>query len=335
MDDTDLWTRYESHCYNKGLTENRIAKLKTMFNMVTRGLKVPLSQADEDDIRDFVNRLHRDDFTKQRGGAYSGSTKADAKKFLKQFFKWYEGERDQYPDKVIWLSTSIPKDEKPEEKRVIEFDELHEIAQSMPRAEYKALCYILFDSGFRIGEMLSVKKKDLEMDEYGEGECWWIRCRESKTKPRRVPIPLFTSEVNEFAQSGYYKALSSGEDLIQSNYPAILKIIKDRSQDILDEEITPHNFRHSSATYYAKELDGDVFQLCERYGWEYGSDEAKTYVRRSGINQKRAAEKVVNNKLSETNQRVDELEAEKEELKTRLDNVQQVVDELVEKVNPD
>jgi len=95
MEDSELWTKYESHCFNKGLTKNRIQKLKTMYNMVTRGLEVPLSEADEDDIRDFVNRLHRDDFTKQRGGAYSGSTKADAKKFLKQFFKWYEGERDQ------------------------------------------------------------------------------------------------------------------------------------------------------------------------------------------------------------------------------------------------
>jgi len=330
MENKEIWKEFETHCLNEGLTKSRIKKLKTMFNMVARGLEPRYTEAEEDDIRDFVNRLHRDDFTKQRGGSYSGSTKADAKKFLKQFYKWYEGERDQYPEKVVWLSTSIPNDEKPEEKRVIGFDELHELAQSMPRAEYKGLLYILFDSGFRIGEMLSVKKKDLERDEYGEDECWWIRCRESKTKPRRVPIPLFTGEVNEFTMSGYYKALDDGEDLIQSNYPAILKIIKERSQDILGEKITPHNFRHSSATHYAKELEGDVFQLCERYGWEYGSDEAKTYVRRSGINQKRAAEKVVNNKLSETNERVDELEEENEELRERLSKLEDLMDTVTE-----
>lgn len=332
MDKEELWEEYKRHCQNKGLTQNRIDKLRTMYNMVTRGLEPTLDEASEEDLRDFVNRLHEDEFTKQRGGAYSGSSKSDAKKFLKQFYKWLEGDDWQYPEKVRWMRTKISKDEKPEEKTVISIRETHRLAQSMPNAEYTAIVYLLFDSGFRIGELQSTLKKDLEVDEYGDDECWWIRCRESKTKTRRVPIPLFTDEINHFTTSGHYKALKPREKLIQSNYAAILKMIKDRSKQVLDEAITPHNLRHSSATYYAKELDGDMFQLCERYGWAYGSDEAKTYVRRSGINQQRAAKKVVNNQLSKTNKRVKELEEEKNKLKERISKMESLLDKVIEKV---
>lgn len=302
-----------------------------MFNMVARGISSPLGEADEDDIRDFVNRMHHDEFVKQRGGdPYSGSTKSDAKKFLKQFYKWKDGERGQYPDKVAWLSTKIPNDEKPEEKRVISQEECHKLAQSFSDNElYRATIYILFDSGFRISEYQSVKKHHLTKEEYErDDDCWWIECRESKTRTRKIPIPLFTNEINNFVESGYYKALDDGDKLFQKSYRSFLKALKRHSENVFNERITPHNLRHSSATLYADLLDGDLYSLCDRYGWDYASDTPKTYIRKSGTRQKKTATKVVNNKLSETNKRVDELEEENKELKDRLDKLEELMDRV-------
>ena len=195
MDNKELWTKYKSHCHNKGLTNSRINKLRTMFNMVTRGINKPLSEATEEDIRRFVNQLHSGEFRTQRTNEeYSGSTKADAKKFLKQFYKWLEGDRGRYPNKVVWLKTSIAKDEKPEQKRVITQDECYKLAESWKQNSiYRFTTYILFDSGFRVSEFQSVKKRHLTKEAYKDNEeCWWIECQKSKTYQRKIPIPLFT-----------------------------------------------------------------------------------------------------------------------------------------------
>jgi integrase len=295
-----------------------------MFNMVTRGIEKPLAEASEEDIRGFVNRLHSGEFCTQRGGKeYSGSTKADAKKFLKQFYKWLEGSHGQYPDKVVWLSTNIAKDEKPENKRVMSEQEAHQLAQAFRKPQDRAMVYLLFDSGFRISELLSVEKRHFTMEEYKEGEkCWWIECTESKTYTRKVPLPLFTDELNRFVESGYYQSLASGDKLIQKQYRTLLKGLKRNSEKVLGERVTPHNFRHSSATLYAGLLGGDHYALCDRYGWDYASKIPKTYIRKSGTRQKQSAQKVVQNQISKTNQRVKELES-------RLKQMEQVIDNLL------
>jgi len=326
--DDELWTRFETHCYNEGLSDNRINKLRSSYRQVRRGLNVPLDEAEEKHLRDFVKRLHRDEFTRQDGEAYSGYSKRDLKKFLKQFYKWLEGERGRYPDKVVWINTKVRKDELPDEKRVLTIDEVHRLAKKMPDQRYKGLIYILFDSGFRISELLSAKKSDFELDEYDtadDGECWWISCRESKTYTRRIPLPLFTDRLNAFASSGYYRGLESDDDLFQMSYDAIRMMIKRRAKELLDENITPHHFRHSSATYYARQ-EGDHIALCDRYGWAYGSDVPKEYIRRSGKRQEQTAQKVANNKVQETQKRVDELEEENKELKQRLNKLERLMD---------
>ena len=334
MDNKELWTKYKSHCHNKGLTQNRINKLHTMFNMVSRGIQRPLSEATEQDIRSFVNRLHKGEFRTQRGNKeYSGSSKADAKKFLKQFYKWLEGEGERYPDKVRWIRTSIAKDEKPEEKDTVTIKQTHKIAQQLRKPEDRILIYLLFDSGFRAQEILSAKKKDLTRKEYTEdGEkCWWIKCNKSKTIHRTVPVPLFTSEINQFVQTGYYKSLEPEQKLIQKGYRAMLNAIKRASEKAINKKLTTHSFRHSSATYYAQEL-GDHYALCDRYGWDYTSNTPKTYIRKSGVRQKKTAQKVVNNQISKTNKRVSELEKENQDLKNKINKMEKVLDSVVKKI---
>lgn len=161
MDQSALWERFHNHMLNEGATQNRIAKLKQMFKTCQRGLPKGYEASKREDIETFMNKLNRNEFKTTKNNNYSGSSKADIKKFLRQFYKWLKGNNEVYPKEVSWLKARISKDEMPEEKPVISPNEALKLANSFSDIRYKILVLLLFDSGFRIQEMLSVKKKDL------------------------------------------------------------------------------------------------------------------------------------------------------------------------------
>ena len=117
MKPDNLWEEFLHHVRNEGLSELRIKKLHVCYNILTRHLD--LSTAERPEIQDYTNKLNDNKIRKVDGSLFSGNTKQDLKKFLKQFYKWYKGENEFYPPAVAWLKTRIPKHERPEEKPVI------------------------------------------------------------------------------------------------------------------------------------------------------------------------------------------------------------------------
>lgn len=74
--------------------------------------------------------------------------------------------------------------------------------------------------------------------------------------------------------------------------------LKKNSLEFLKIKITPHCLRHSSATFYAREFDGNMNLLAQRYGWTFSSKQLQTYIRRSGAYQKAGAKKVFTNEVA-------------------------------------
>ncbi len=333
----ELWEKFLANLHNEGVTKSRVNKLKQMFNTSSRGLKVPYSKATRDDIEDLVNRLHTDQFVKQDGKPFSGSTKSDIKKFLKQFFKWYKGDNEFYPKEVSWIKTRISKDEQPKEKPVLSIFEVEKVASAFKKIEFKTLTLCLFDSGFRIDELLSTRKKDITWEIFeGQQKCFWIKCNKSKTEVRKVPIPLFTEDLKTFFNSLYFKELKNDDKAFQISYVSYLIRLGKSSMKVLGKKITPHALRHSSATYYAKEFDGNMMLLADRYGWTYSSKELRTYIRRSGAYQRAGAKKVFSNeveKLREENRNVKEtLRAMEEKMEKMQENIaKEMFEKLAEK----
>lgn len=293
-----LWNNFEKHLLNESLTKQRREKLLTMYRMVKRGVRKPYEELTREDIEAFLDDLNRNNFQRIDGRNLSGSTKCDMKRFLKQFFKWYKGNNEFYPKEVAWIKARINKDEMPEEKPVISVEEVHKLANSFNKIELRLLVLLLFDSGFRISEMLSVKKKDITFEEYDEGKkCFWINCNQSKTEKRKIPIPLFTEEIQAFVNSFSFKEMNEDDLVFKVSYPSFLQNLRMKSINVLGRKISPHALRHSSATYYAREFDGNMNILADRYGWTYSSDQLKTYIRRSGAYQKMGAKKVYTNEV--------------------------------------
>lgn len=285
---TDLWIKFESHLLNEGISSIRRKKLKTMYNVALRGLD--LSTATRENIEKFISELNRNEFKKIDGTSYSGNAKKDIKKFLKQFFKWYKGDNEYYPKEVSWIKTKIAKDEEPEERPIIELTEIPKLAKLFKKYDYQILTLLLFDSGFRIQEMMSVKKKDLTWEEFDDGKkCFWIKCNKSKTFPRKIPVPLFTEDISSFFNSAEYNAKGADDLLLEIKYDGYRKMLKKYGNSLIGRPLTPHCLRHSSATYYAREYAGNVPLLAQRYGWSFDARELKVYVRKSGAYNKQGA----------------------------------------------
>ena len=311
MEQKVLWTKYENYLMQSGVSKNRIDKLKFVFNTLERGLGTDFEKITKEKVEEFVAALHRNTFKKLDKKHFSGSTKSDIKKFLRQFYKWYKGENSFYPKEVVWIRTRISKEELPKEKPILKIDEVVQLANTFSKIEFRILVLLLFDSGFRIQEMLSVTKKDITWEEYDEQQkCFWVQCNESKTLTRKIPVPFFTEDLKSFFNSSYFQSLKDNDKVFKISYPYFLGRLKENSYKLFKVKISPHSLRHSSATYYAKEFDGNMNLLAERYGWSYSSDELRTYIRRSGAYQKAGAKKVFTNdvmRIREENEVLKEL----------------------------
>ena len=293
-----------------------------MFRAVNRGIKKDLQKATREDIEKFITKLNKNEFLREDGKPYSGNTKSDIKKFLKQFYKWLLGESEFYPKQVSWLKTKISKDEKPKEKETLSYEEIIKLSEGFDKAEYKILVLLLFDSGFRIGELLSCKKKDLTLEDFERGKkCYWLKCNDSKTTPRKVPVPLFTDDINNFVNTAYYKNIKDDELLYPKTYNALHKAIKETAEKVLGKRISPHSLRHSSATYYSKMYDGNMNLIGERYGWSFDSKELKTYIRRSGAYQKQGVKKVYDDELTKVREELKEIRKQNKEREEELQDL--------------
>lgn len=318
-----LWKKYENHLLNEGVTQKRINKLKGMLKIINRGLKKPLENVTRENVENFVTKLHRDKFITEKGRPYSGSSKSDIKKFLKQFYKWLLGENESYPKQVSWIKTRISKDDQPKEKPILSYDEVLKLAKGFRKIEYRIMVLLLFDSGFRIGELLSVRKKDLLWEDFEENKkCFWINCNSSKTMTRKVPIPLFIEEIKTFVNSAYFQALKDDDLIFSMSYNALNKTIKNTAKRVLNQKISPHALRHSSATYYSKVYEGNMNLIGERFGWSFNSKELKTYIRRSGAYQRAGAKKVFENELIKLRGELEKERQQRNLLENRLKNVE-------------
>lgn len=320
-----LWGEFESHLLNEGLTALRRNKLHTVYNISQRGLKGRLGKAGREELQEFLNALNRDKFRKLDGKPYGGATKSDIKKFLRQFYKWYKGDNEYYPKEVSWIKTRIPKDEKVtlDDREILSKDEAARLALSFKKAEYRALVFILFDSGFRIRETLSIRKRDVTWEPFGEGEaekCFWVACNESKTETRKIPIPLFTEELRAFLNSEYVRQKRDNDPLFPFSYSTVRKALdRGAARSFKGERrkrITAHTFRRSSLTHYAREYDGNLPMLSQRAG--AAEETLKVYVRKSGAYQKASAKKVYTNEVTELKARVAALEEENADLNKHL-----------------
>lgn len=308
-----------------------------------------LDELTNHDIENFSIDLETDKIqntTLKNPKPYSLGYKEQICKVFNSFFQYHFGRQKQkYEDlmlnqfgKKILNITS----EKYQEKAILSYNEIKELIESTKGTKHAYYYACLFDGGFRIEEFLNVRYKDIIRQE-GEKQDYYIFniTKGTKTsKPRKVSLYIFPEIIREYLeelQENYRKQNKeiSPEDYIFSISPQVCnRNIKRHIQTILKrhdyESFKNHSLRHSSATYYALNVAEREADIYSRYGWAFGSSEAREYIqllqsshgREEGLFRKA-------NIYEETQQYKEEIK----EIKKRQLSDKEIISELQKEIN--
>ncbi len=264
--------------------------------------KKDLDKVTEKEAEKFVVDLEINKIKRENGLSYKDNTKNEFIKAYKRYLGWHcKNNKAVYDKKARW----IKEYSQASEKRAITLEQAELVVNKELKTnkEYglrnAALFLFLFDSGCRIEEALNIKINQIEKHtrKDADGFYYLIDIKVSKTLPRRISVPLCTTYLTEWLKE---HPLGKPEDfLFPIGYDNARKIIKELSKKYLDLKITPHELRHSSATYYCKKID-NPYKFCYRYGWKFGSKEANRYIDRNLLGeeeQEKLANIIENDKL--------------------------------------
>ncbi|MFO7968047.1 MAG: tyrosine-type recombinase/integrase [Archaeoglobaceae archaeon] len=254
------------------------------LSILAKWFDKPFMEATRDDILKIQGMIEEGDYTEW--------TKHDYLLTLKKFFQWlyrdqlshYHWKSTEYPDVIRDIHVSVGKDANKLPKNLPGKDKVKKMVDNCNNSRNRAIFMTLFDGGFRVGEFLNIKVGDLERKTRGIS-----LIVHGKTGSRHVLMPMAEPYINRWLedhpnpQNNSYLWVNIGNYNRKKplEYRALSKILKSaRDKAGLSCEINPHAFRKASASFYAQHLN--EIQMCDRYGWVYGSDMPRIYIRSSG-----------------------------------------------------
>ncbi|MEM4408864.1 MAG: tyrosine-type recombinase/integrase [Candidatus Caldarchaeum sp.] len=271
--------RFEQHCALKGISIARREKCLSTLLQVYKFLGKPLAKANKRDIIKFIEHLQQ--------SSLSEWTKRDYKVILKIFYRFIRGMEGsgRYPPEVEWIPTREPNGRALPSDQLLTPEEVQALAQSAHNARDRAAVLVLYESGCRVGEFLSLRIRDVRIDEYGA-----VLMVDGKTGRRRVRVIASASALANWLIVHPYKdnpdaplwvALASNFKGKALNYRGFCEMLKELARRAkIRKRVNPHSFRHARATHLANKLT--EAQMKELFGWTQSSDMASIYVHLSG-----------------------------------------------------
>lgn len=163
---------FYQECVVRGYSKARTLKYLNTLKQIAKLLNKPFSEVRKEDVVELIRRVE------EKG--YSEWTKHDFKAILKVFFKWLR--QSDSPPEVSWLKSSSPRLRKlPEE--LLTKEDIVKMVEAAEHIRDKALILTLYESGCRIGELLTLQIKHVLFDKYGA-----VLIVNGKTGQRRVRV---------------------------------------------------------------------------------------------------------------------------------------------------
>lgn len=282
--------------------------------------KKDLTKVTMRDMETFIADLDQGKIKSARGGAYSSETKSNIKKFIRKFYKWLLTDNKFYPDLVEWIDTSK------QEAHIEAIPGLKEgvwkIIELIPEVRRKALIWVAFDSGFREGELINCRIKDLEK---GEDGTFYLTCRHSKTKPRSVSLPISSELLGRWLEQ-HPERNNREAQLWQTTRKGFDTTCKRYGEKAHKINVHPHMLRHTSATYWAQRLDRP--NLCKRFGWSYTSNVPDRYIDMAKISEKIAIQAVKGEQIGELSRQFEDQKIQNQMLKDEMELMKKQLEAL-------
>jgi site-specific recombinase XerD len=248
----DLILRFLNHI-SPEVSERRLTFYTHKLRRLATWLGKDFHAVTEDDIRGLLTFLSKGD-AKIRGGRFSSGTLHGYKVTLKRFYRWLDGDDEEYPRKVRWIKTSGDTTRIKEPDQLLTPEEILEMIRHARNPRDKALVSFLYESGARISELLSMKIRHLDF----AASMLKATLPVSKTLPRTIPLVSCMRHVATWVN---YHPLkddpeaplwsnckgSGSKPLLQQTANTILKSIA-RAAGIT-KRVYPHLFRACSITH--------------------------------------------------------------------------------------
>lgn len=273
----DTILRFYNHSVAEGIGLGRIRKRLWTVRMLSAMLGKRFEEASKDDIVKLVARIE------QR--RLSPWTKRDYKVVLKQFYRWLRGkDKDETPPEVKWVSTGKGIPSKLLKRDLLSPDEVNRIIESTLDIQEKAIFSVLFDSGRRPGEILTLHLGDIEFDEMGarlrvDGKMGTDIVRICASAPR-LALWIDNHPRRDDPSSPLWVIRKNGQTA-QMTYPCLRKRLgKAVKRAGIEKRVWPYLFRHSRITPASTKLS--YSEMCHVFGWKQGSDMPQFYVHLAG-----------------------------------------------------
>jgi len=269
--------KFFEFCVSENLSKSRIDKHRHALRNICKWLEVGFKEATREDIERLVAKINLSD--------YADWTKRDHRKTLKKFYKWLEGEGEEFPKKVRWVKLGQINNKKTAEDMLTQ-EEVKRMIENASNIRDKAIISILYESGCRIGELVGLKIKSVVSKDSN-----LVHMQVSgKTGPRPIPlvssVPYLSTWINNHPKRNDPEAQlfvsvgtkNNGKPIKKDVISKMLRIVASKAN--VKKKVNPHNFRHSRASYLANKLKEPQMRMF--FGWAKGSNMPGEYVHLSG-----------------------------------------------------
>jgi integrase/recombinase XerD len=266
---------FYQECLTQGLSRARIIKYLGTLEIIARLLNRPFEEVVKEDIAELIRKIESRN--------YSEWTKHDYKVIIKIFYRWLRKTED-YPEEVRWIKTGKRKNNTLPEELLTE-EEVKRMVEAATNPRDKAFILVLYESGCRIGEILTLRIRNVQFDEYGaqlivSGKTGMRRVRIIASAPKLAQW-LENHPLKEDLDAPLWVSIGTRDRNSALSYSAAKAALKEIAKKAgIRKRVYPHLFRHSRATMLANHLT--EAQLKQHFGWVQSSSMAATYVHLSG-----------------------------------------------------
>ena len=270
---------FDQYAVSIGLKEARRFKYMRLLRWLSKVLGKPFEKATREDMKRIMVGVQRSPLAEW--------SKTDRKVTIKRFYKWLKGDDEEYPKEVRWIKTTIKHERVMLPEELITDEDVKKMADTSVNTRDKAIVQCLYESGCRIGELITLQIKNISFDEYGA-----VLRVTGKTGSRRIRIVASAPALATWMDCHPYKSdpeayvfvrhmNKRANDPLPFRYAIARKIIKDLAIKAgVKKRVNPHTFRHSRATALASKLT--EAQMKAYFGWTQSSRMAGVYVHMSG-----------------------------------------------------
>jgi len=264
--------KFDRACNLEGLSISRRIRIIGTLILFSKLLNKDFNKTSKEDLKDVVLKID----SRQE---WSIATKHTHKSILKKFYKWLAfGDEYKsiqgYPENISWLRASISSKDQPRVNAsdIITEDEIEKLVQAAEHPRDKAFVSMLYELGARIGEIGSLRIKNISRDKYS-----FIVDLDGKTGHRTPRIVISDPHLSSWLNMHPFKTnpnaplwvmlgdRNKNEKMNYGAFRALVLRLKARAK--IKKRIYPHLFRHTRVTHLLSNRQINESQAKVYFGW--------------------------------------------------------------------